>query len=143
MKSMWTAGLPRALQGMITSQGEQLSNSMKRLLIFSLSIAPLTSSICCTLSHSPPNPHTCGHPKKKKKVRGGACMCKHKHVNTDKRQKKESMADRECVSSGCVMCIPLQGRLKRRFCFPHQRPHAGGFLRPFLTLSLLYSALHE
>lgn len=41
IKCMWTAGLPRVLQGMITSQGEQLSNSMERLLIFSLSIPPL------------------------------------------------------------------------------------------------------
>lgn len=52
VKCMWTAALPQALQGMITSQGEQLSNSMERLLIFSLSIPPLWVLICCMLSLS-------------------------------------------------------------------------------------------
>ena len=57
---VWNAcgQLARALQGMITSQGEQLSNSVERLLIFSLSPPP--SLICCMLSLSPPILHMCG-----------------------------------------------------------------------------------
>lgn len=91
--------------------------------------SPPASLICCMLSHSPPISHTCGH------HRNHVCAhnsCKHKQVNTTERRR----TGRVCTSSGCVMCIPLEGRLKRRFCFPHQRPRAGGFLSVSLPLQV-------
>lgn len=65
-----------------------------------------------------------------------------KHKEKDRRKKQRQ---RPWMSSGYVMCISLEGRLKRRFCFPHQRPHAGGFLcfSPIPTLPLPYCPFHE
>lgn len=70
IKYMWTAGLPRVLQVMITSQWEQLSNSMEWLLIFSLSIHSFTSWICFMLTHS---------------TLFLAHVCTHKQVNTKRK----------------------------------------------------------
>lgn len=126
MKCMWTAVLPRVLQGMITSQWEQLSTSMEWLLIFSLSLLHFASRMCFALSYSPPfPPRTCGPYE-------CACVCKCKQVNTKKKKEEEQTA---WMCSGYVMCISLEGRLKRRFCFPHQRPHTGGFLSFFPILT--------
>lgn len=103
IKCMWTAALPRALQGMITSQGEQLSNSMERLLIFSLSIPP-PPPVSFNLLHvifSPLISHTCGHDKKH------VCMhstCKHKQVNTHKKT-EERREDIQCVQAKEVSCV--------------------------------------
>lgn len=52
IKCMWAAALPQALQGMITSQGEQLSNSMEWLLIFSLSTPPCKFNLVHVISFS-------------------------------------------------------------------------------------------
>lgn len=129
IKYMWTAGLPRVLQVMITSQWEQLSNSMEWLLIFSffsllhkLNLFHVNSfySFSRTRVHTQTS----------------------KHKEKDRRKKQRQ---RPWMSSGYVMCISLEGRLKRRFCFPHQRPHAGGFLcfSPIPTLPLPYCPFHE
>lgn len=125
IKYMWTAGLPRVLQVMITSQWEQLSNSMEWLLIFSLSIHSFTSWICFMLTHSTLFlAHVCTK-----------TVCVHtqtsKHKEKDRRKKQRQ---RPWMSSGYVMCISLEGRLKRRFCFPHQRPQRWG-----IPLFLSYS----
>lgn len=63
-----------------------------------------------------------------------------KQVNTKTKREIEAWL---CTSSGCVMCISLEGRLKRRFCFPHQRPLAGGLLSISFSLSIPSSLFHE
>lgn len=103
--------------------------------IFFVHSPPVSFNLLRVISFSPPISHTCGHHK------NHVCVCntcRRKQVNTHKKT-EEGMDDAVRTSSGSVMCIPLEGRLKRRFCFPHQRPHAEGFLSLSPSLCLLES----
>lgn len=127
-KCMWTAGLPRACELWLCLGESNRARARSHYWCFLCSFPPCNSNLLHVFSFY--LTHTCGN-------HGGMCnTCKHKQAKRTRKGRRQR--GRQCASSGCVMCVPLDGRLKRRFCFPHQRASCW---RIPLSLSLFAEAL--
>lgn len=103
--------------------------------------SPCELNLCHVISLSSDLLHTCGQRERRVCVYG---TCRRKQIINRKRQKRKRQTMHP--SSWCVMCVPLEGRLKRRSGFSTSKAACGGIpllLAAFLTRSIPSSLFHE
>lgn len=103
--------------------------------------SPCELNLCHVISLSSYLAHTCGQHERRVRMHD---TCRRKQIINSKRLKRKRQTMHP--SSWCVMCIPLERRLKRRSGFSTSKAACWGIplrLSAFLTCSIPSSFFHE